>query len=245
MAEPARPSVWSLARRFGPLALVAAALITALVLGLPHELSLHQLHRHRDQLEALVRTHPVLSVLAYIALYSLAVGVSLPGAPLVMTLTGGFLFGPWIGGPAAAISCTIGATIVFVVCRTAAGDVLRKRAGPTIARIEEGVRREAFTYILVLRLLPITPMALANLALGFIDIPLRTFVLGTFLGILPVSVIYAGLGSGLGKTFASGAHPHMHEMMRPEIILALCGLAVLSLAPIAVRQLQRRRAADR
>jgi uncharacterized membrane protein YdjX (TVP38/TMEM64 family) len=221
--------------------LIVIAVIAAFALGLPHQLTLHQLHRHREQLETLAHVHPLLSVLGYIGVYALAIALSLPVA-LPMTLSGGFLFGPWVGGLAAATSCTLGATVVFLVCRVAAGDVLRRRAGPTIARIEDGVRRDAFSYVMMLRLLPVMSMTLANLALGFIEIPLRTFVLATFLGILPVSLIYAGLGSGFGKMFARGARPHLHELLRPEVVLALVGLALLSLAPIVVRRLRARKA---
>lgn len=239
MAEPIRSL--GLLKRFGPLVLVAAGLVAAIALGLPHQLSLHQLHRHRDQLEALVRVHPVLSVLGYVGVYAVAIGLSLPVA-MVMTLTGGFLFGPWIGGLSASIGCTLGATVVFVVCRTAAGDILRRRAGPAITRIEDGVLADAFSYVMMLRLLPVMSMTLANLALGFIEIPLRTFVPATFLGILPVSLIYAGLGSGLRRAFAQGGRLHLHDLVRPSILFALAGLALLSLAPIAVRRLRRRRA---
>jgi uncharacterized membrane protein YdjX (TVP38/TMEM64 family) len=239
--SPPKPaSASSLLLRFGPLALVAVALVAAFALGLPHQLSLHQLHRHREQLQALTRLHPVLSVLGYVGAYTLAVAVSLPVA-LFMTLTGGFLFGPWVGGLAAATGCTLGGTGVFLVCRTAVGDVLRRRAGPTVAKIQDGVRQDAFSYILVLRLLPVMPLWLVNLALGFIEIPLRTFMLATFLGILPVSLIYAGLGSGLGRMFAKGIRPDLHAVMRPEVILALVGLALLGLAPLVVRRLRRPR----
>jgi uncharacterized membrane protein YdjX (TVP38/TMEM64 family) len=240
MAEPRPHPVLALVRRFGPLALVAAGLVVAIALDLPGQLSLHALHHHRDQLERLARLHPALSVAGYVAVYALAIGLSLPVA-LVMTLSGGFLFGPWIGGVAAACGCTLGATIVFLVCRNATGDVLRRRAGPTIARIEDGVLADAFSYVMVLRLLPVMPMTLSNLALGFIEIPLRTFVAATFLGILPVSLIYAGLGSGLGRMFAQGVRPNLHALVRPEVLLALAGLALLSLAPIAARRLRRPR----
>jgi uncharacterized membrane protein YdjX (TVP38/TMEM64 family) len=239
-APPPPASALALLRRFGPLALVAAGLVAAFALGLPHQLSLHQLHRHRDQLEGLVRLHPLLSALGYLGVYTLAVALSLPVA-MVMTLTGGFLFGPWIGGLAAATGCTLGGTVVFLVCRTAAGDVLRRRAGPTIAHIEDDVLRDAFSYILVLRLLPVMPLWLVNLALGFIEIPLPTFAAATFLGILPVSLVYAGLGSGLGKLFAKGIRPDLHAVMRPEVLAALGGLALLSVAPIVVRHLRRPR----
>lgn len=222
------------------MALVAAGLAAALALGLPNQLSLHQLHRHRDQLEAVARLHPALSVLAYVGVYALAIGLSLPVA-LVLTLSGGFLFGPWVGGLAAACGCTLGATVVFLVCRAATGDVLRRRAGPMIARIEDGVLADAFSYVMLLRLLPVMPMTLANLALGFVEIPPRTFVLATFFGILPVSFVYAGLGSGLGKMFAQGARPDLHALVRPEVLMALAGLALLSLAPVVARHLRRPR----
>jgi uncharacterized membrane protein YdjX (TVP38/TMEM64 family) len=238
MAEPVRRL--SPILRFGPLVVVAIGLIAAMALGLPHQLSLHQLHRHRDQLEALAHSHPILAVLGYVGVYILAIGFSLPVA-MVLTLTGGFLFGPWVGGLAASVGATLGATLVFVVCRTAAGDVLRRRAGPTIARIEDGVLADAFSYVMMLRLLPVMSMTLANLALGFIEVPLRTFVVATFVGILPVSIIYADLGSGLGKLFAQGGRPHFHELIRPQLVAALAGLAVLSLAPIVFRRLRRRR----
>lgn len=239
--SPRPPSALALARRFGPLALVAAGLVAAIALGLPSQLSLHELHHHRDQLEAMARLHPVFSVLAYVCVYALAIGLSLPVA-MVMTLSGGFLFGLWVGGLAAACGCTIGGTVVFLVCRNATGDVLRRRAGPTIARIEDGVLADAFSYVMVLRLLPVMPMTLANLALGFIEIPLRTFVLATFVGILPISLIYAGLGSDLGRMFERGVKPSLHELVRPEVVLALAGLALLSLAPVVARRLRGPRA---
>src|SRR5208283_2401188 len=103
-------------------------------------LSLHELKANRQILEAFVAAHPVASAAAYVGLYAALVAFSLPVA-LVMTLAGGMLFGPWIGGLSAAVGCTLGAIVIFVVCRTAVGDVLRRRAGPLAARIEAGVER--------------------------------------------------------------------------------------------------------
>ncbi len=229
--------IWRLMRRFGPLLLVLAALIAAFASGLTKHLSLHELRARREELEALVHAHPAASLLLYVATYTASVSLSLPAA-LVLTLTGGLLFGAWIGGFAAAFSCTLGATIVFLVCRTAIGDALRSRAGPTAARIEDAVRRDAFSYIVTVRLIPVMPFWLANLALGFIDIPLRTFVVASFLGIVPVSLIYAGLGSGLDHMFARHQRPDLHLVMHANILVPLLGLAILSLAPIAWRRLR-------
>ena len=228
----------ALLRRFGPLALLVAALAAVWASGLTHDLSLHVLRTRREMLEAAVHTHPLLALGAYALVYVLVVALSLPAA-LVMTLTGGLLFGAWIGGLTAAASCTIGAAIIFLVCRTAIGDVLRRRAGSTVARIEAGVRRDAFSYVITLRLIPVMPFWLANLALGFVDIPLGVFTAATFIGILPVSVVYAGLGANLNLLFARHEHPDLHLVMRPEVLLPLIGLALLALAPIVARRLGR------
>ena len=165
-ADRAPRRLWRLARRFGPLILVLAAVVAAFASGLTKHLSLHELRERREGPEALVHAHPLTSLILYIAAYTASVALSLPAA-LVLTLSGGLLFGVWIGGFAAALSCTLGATAVFLICRTAIGDALRRRAGPTAARIESAVRRDAFSYIVTLRLIPVMPFWLANLALGF------------------------------------------------------------------------------
>ena len=233
----------ALVRRFGPLLLVVAILVAAWASGLTRDLSLHALHARRLALEAAVHAHPLLALGAYVGAYTAVVALSLPAA-LVMTLTGGLLFGPWIGGLAATVSCTIGSAIIFLVCRTAVGDALRKRAGSTIARIEEGVRRDAFSYVVVLRLVPVMPFWLANLALGFVDIPLGVFVAASFLGILPVSLVYAGLGANLNLLFARHERPDLHLVLKPEVFLPLVGLALLAIAPILARRLRRRGGGD-
>ena len=77
------------------------------------------------------------------------------------------------------------------------------------------MRKDAFLYILTLRLFPAAPFWLANLALGLIDIRLSTYVLATFIGVAPMSVVYAGLGSGLGVLFAAGARPDLSLALHP------------------------------
>jgi uncharacterized membrane protein YdjX (TVP38/TMEM64 family) len=227
-------------RRYGPVAVIAAGVIAAFASGFYRHFSLHELRERHEMLTALVRARPGACLAAYVVFYILVVAFSLPAA-LVMTLTGGLLFGPWVGGLAAAFSCTIGAMLIFLACRTAAGDLIKRRAGPTAARIAEGVRRDAFSYIVTLRLVPVAPFWLINLALGLVDIPLWTYVAASFIGILPVSVVYAGLGSSLNQLFAKGVHPDLHLALRPQVLGPLVGLALLSLAPIAVRRWRERR----
>jgi uncharacterized membrane protein YdjX (TVP38/TMEM64 family) len=130
--------------------------------------------------------------------------------------------------------------VVFLAARAAAGDFLRRKAGPAVAKIEQGVRENAFSYILSLRLLPVLPFWLVNLASGFVDIPLRTYALATFLGIIPGTFIYAGVGAGLGSVFEGREQLDLGVIFRPAILLPLIGLALLSLAPMALRRLRRK-----
>ncbi len=200
---------------------------------------MHELRERRGLLVAYVHAHPLLSLGGYAGVYILVVALSLPAA-LVMTLTGGLLFGPWLGGGAAAISCTLGSAAIFLICRTAVGDALRGGAGSMIERVEKGIQRDAFAYVAALRLIPVAPFWLVNLALGFVEIPLSTFVAATFVGILPVSVIYAGIGSSLNQVFAQGRKANLHALLHPSVVLPLAGLGLLALAPIVARRLKWR-----
>jgi len=225
-------------KRFGPLIVVALAVAAVIASGLADHLSLAELKERRDQLQGFVALHPALSFGLYILIYIGVVSLSLPGA-LVMTLSGGFLFGPWLGAAAASSGASLGAAVIFMVCRTAVGDSLRGKAGSTIAKIEEGVRRDAFSYILTLRLIPVMPFWLVNLAAGFVNIPLRTFLAATVLGILPGSLVYSGLGAGLGEVFASGQEPNLRVIFEPHVLLPLVGLGLLSLLPVVLRRFRK------
>lgn len=225
-------------KRFGPLIVIALAVAVVIASGVADHLSLVELKARRDQLQGFVTLHPALSFGLYILIYIAVVSLSLPGA-LVMTLSGGFLFGPWLGAAAASSGASLGAAVIFLVCRSAVGDSLRGKAGSTISRIEEGVRRDAFSYILTLRLIPVMPFWLVNLAAGFVDIPLRTFLSATVLGILPGSLVYAGLGSGLGEVFASGQEPNLRVIFEPHVLLPLVGLGLLSLLPVVLRRFRK------
>jgi uncharacterized membrane protein YdjX (TVP38/TMEM64 family) len=198
-------------------------------------LSLDQLKARRDALQAFVDARPLLSIGLFTVIYALAVAFSIPGA-LVLTLSGGFLFGTLLGGTSTVIGATVGSVVIFLAARTAFADVLRRRAGPGVTRIEEGVRRDAFSYLLLLRLLPIFPFWLVNLAAGLIHIPLRTYVAATALGVIPGTFIYSALGAGLGSLFDRAEAPDLRVIFEPQILLPLFGLAALSLIPVFLRR---------
>jgi uncharacterized membrane protein YdjX (TVP38/TMEM64 family) len=217
------------------LILVIPALFVALIAsGALKHLSLGALRDHREQLKHFVAAHPIASLGAYYGLYVLLVVACVPG-PSVMSVAGGFLFGPLLGG-AAALACLLsGAVVVFLACRTAFGDWAAHRAGAMVARIEAGFARDAFSYLLALRLMPVAPFFLVNIAAGLARIRLSAFVIATVIGAAPSAFIYAGLGAGLGEIFRRHAKLDAHLLTRPDIALPLTGLTVLALAPVAWR----------
>jgi uncharacterized membrane protein YdjX (TVP38/TMEM64 family) len=152
------------------------------------------------------------------------------------------MFGPWIGGAATVVAGAVGSLGAYFAARTAFGAPLLKlaeRRGGMLQKVVKGFGKDAFFYVLSLRLAPVFPFWLVSIAAGVASPPVWAFLLGTAIGIIPGCFIYAGLGSGLGKAFASGEPVHLSILFTPHIILPLVGLAVLSLAPVAVSRLRR------
>ncbi|HEX7006901.1 MAG TPA: VTT domain-containing protein, partial [Alphaproteobacteria bacterium] len=141
----------------------------------------------------------------------------------------------------AVIGATAGATVLFLAARTALGETLRARAGPALKRMEDGFRRNGLSYLLVLRLVPIFPFWLVNLVPAFLNVPLRVYLLGTFVGIIPGTAVFAGVGNGLGALLAECRMPDLGVVFRPEILLPLLALAALALVPVLYRRWQARR----
>jgi uncharacterized membrane protein YdjX (TVP38/TMEM64 family) len=230
--------------RFLPIALIAVALALAFAFRLHEWVSLETLHARGRELDAFVAENLFAALALYILIYIAAVTVSLPGAS-ILTMSGGFLFGTWAGGAAAWIAATIGATLIFLAARTAFADMLRAQAGSWLERLREGFRSNAFTYLLVLRLTPVAPFWIVNVAPAFFDVRLRDYVLATLLGMIPGAFVYAAVGAGLHAALAAGLDADPSEAAReifaqPAIYGPIIGLIVLALIPIAVKALRRR-----
>jgi len=243
MTGPASPrprlSAGKLAVRFGPLVLVAALAIAAYASGLLHHLTLAELGVRRAPLEAYVALEPLLSAAIYVLIFAIGVTLSLPIA-LVLTMAGGFLFGPAEGGVLAAVSSTIGGVVIFLISRTAAGDLLRRFAGPRVQKMQLGVQKDSLSLILTLRLIPMMPFWVINVGAAVMGMPLRTFLTGTALGVVPSSFIYASLGSGLGRLFDSGTEPSLDMLRRPEVLAPLVALVLLAAGSLAWRKVRPR-----
>jgi uncharacterized membrane protein YdjX (TVP38/TMEM64 family) len=180
-------------------------------------------------------------VLAYIAIYTAVTALSLPAASIA-TLAGGFLFGIVLGTVWTVIGATIGAVAVFLAARSAFGALLRPKENSGLGRLEAGFRRDAFSYLMFLRLVPVFPFWLVNLAAGFFGVSLGTYTLTTFIGIIPGTAVFAAVGNGLGMVLEKGESPDLGVIFTAPILLPMLALAALSLVPIFYRRWKAKRA---
>ena len=165
-------------RRFAPVAVVLLAMVVVFASGAHRHLSLETLVRHRMAIDAFMDHHMVAALGAFVTIYIVVVSLSIPGA-LFLTITSGILFGTLIGGAASVIGATTGATVVFLVARSACGENLVRRAGPLACKLAAGFRADAFNYLLFLRFVPAFPFFLVNLVPAIAGVKLRTFVAAT------------------------------------------------------------------
>ena len=226
------------ARRWLPLLALVVLGVAVYGSGLHRELSLETLQSQREGLQAFVASHPLGAPLAFVLVYAVATALSLPGAAF-LTLTAGFLFGTWLGGLWSVLGAMAGAVAVFLVARAAIGSALRDRAGPWLHRMEAGFRADAFSYLLVLRLIPLFPFWLVNLVPAVLGVPLATYAIATFLGIIPGTFLFAGAGSGLGAVLDHGGQPNLRLILEPQMLAPLLGLAALAILPVAYRRWKR------
>lgn len=222
-------------RRLLPLALLAVLVAAAFALGLNRYLTLDALRDNRAMLLDLVGHHAAAAIIAFVGVYAAVVALSLPGAA-IMTLAGGFLFGVPLGATLTVVGATMGATALFIIARSAFGDILRRKAGPFIGRMADGFAKNAFNYLLFLRLVPAFPFWAVNLAPALLGMRLVPFIVATGLGIIPGTVVFTAFGAGLGEIFDAGGDVSLKSVLSPPLLAGLIGLGLLALVPIVVRR---------
>lgn len=219
-------------KRFVPVMILTLAVIAVFASGVGRYLNLEALQTHETTLRGFVDDNLVLALLSFTAVYAAATAVSIPGA-VVLTLAGGYLFGTWTGGAATVIGASIGAIMVFYVVQTSLGAALRTKAeadGGTLKKVIDGAGQGAFGYILTLRLIPLAPFWLVNVAAALAHVPLRAYALATVIGIMPATFIYSGIGAGIGALVARGEKPDLGVIFEPRVLIPLVALGLLSLA---------------
>lgn len=252
--EDRRPLWWRLA----PLAVLVVLAAVAFQQGWHQSLSLERLIDAREELVAFVEAHFVAGVALFLLAMIVVVALTIPGAT-ALTIISGPVFGWPLGGLLAAAGATAGSAIMFVVAQTGFGRTLARRLGPRLERLRAGFERNALSYVLTLRLIALVPFWLVTLAAAFLGVRLRTFVLGTAIGTVPLTVMLAIIGEGLDAALlrrqreleaclAAGraevdceAGISVAALVPPEMLAALAVMVALAVLPAVIRGLRQRR----
>jgi len=244
-------------RGFGrliPLGAIVAVMAFAVAMGWHRQVSLETLVRHRASIEELVAAHRAVAILVFIAVYAAAVALSFPGAAL-LTIAGGAIFGTLSGGLAAVTAAILGATVIFLVTKFACGCVAgcgwMRRAAPLAEKLAAGFRKDSFSYLIFLRLVPLFPFWLVNLIAAPAGVSLVPFVTATALGIIPATFAFAFFGAGLSSAIDSQESVYracvvaleedcrldfdLQAAVTPELIGGLVILGLIALIPPIAR----------
>jgi uncharacterized membrane protein YdjX (TVP38/TMEM64 family) len=237
--------------RWLPLVVFAVVGIGVYASGLHRSLSLENIANNKAAMQAFVAQNQGLSVLIFVVVYIAVTALSIPGA-LLMTLLGGLLFPFWLGALAVIVAATIGATLLFMVAQSSLGEALRSRGGEAVSRMAEGIRRDAASYLLFLRLVPAFPFALVNLGAAILGVPLKTYIWTTFLGIMPGSLAFVFAATSLGSVlderkaaFESCKSAQRTDcsftldystLVSPHLLLAFAALGCVALIPVLARR---------
>ena len=184
-----------------------------------------------------VASNQLASWLGFMLLYAVVVALSLPAA-LLLTLAGGAVLG-WIAIPLIIIGASAGACVVFIAAKTVFTSLFSERAAGFISLLEAGFKKDAFSYLLALRLIPAAPFWVVNIVPALLGMRLLPFFIATFIGIAPGTSVYVAVGRGFDKVLARGEVPDLSTLQDPYIITPLVALGLLSLMPVLVKRLKR------
>lgn len=245
----------AMVKRILPLVILAGVAALVISQGWHKYLTLEHIAANRDLLKGYIADNYIGALLAYMGIYIVVIALSLPGG-VFLTLTGGFLFGWLICGLTTVIAATIGATIIFLIAKTSFGEPLAERAGPRLDKLRAGFQDSALNYLLFLRLVPLFPFWLINLAPALLGVGLGTYVIGTFFGIIPGTFAFAYAGVGLDSVIeaqqqayqdclkgqsAGGAQTceftlNPSALVTSELLIAFAALGVVALLPVILKK---------
>jgi len=220
-------------RRLLPVLLLVALVVAGF--ALVHGVGWESLSRHQAGLEDWVGTHPVKSAGIYLVAYTMTAALSLPQAA-ILTVAGGLLFGEVLGSVLTIAGATLGASALLIIVRSALAQMLSRNRHRIPETVRNRLATDGFSYLLALRLVPLFPFWIVNLAAAVAEIRLAVFVPATLIGIAPASFILSSIGAGVGTILAEGKTPDLSVLFSAHVLLPLAGLAVLTLLPTLFRR---------
>lgn len=228
---------WIDLKKFFFLSLLFCIFFSYFYFHLHEYLAISHIKKSYIDIQQWIIIHYLLAVSLYILIYIALIACAIPCAT-ILALLGGFFFGN-IAVIYAVLSTTLGGTILFLLVRTSLGSRIASKSTGWIKKVERGFQQNAFHYILTLRLMPIFPCWISNIAAGMLNVSLKIFVSATILGILPATLIYVLAGQSLDKFFFTEESILLHLTSNPSIFFSLLGLAILSLFPVIYKHVKK------
>ena len=184
------------------------------------------------------------------AVFTVLTASVVPGVFFV-TITAGYLFGPWVGGVATSIAATAGALIVYAVARSALGEQLRNKSEQNAGLMQKvcaAIDKDTFWYVLATRLAVVVPFHMINVAAGLMAVRLTPYAVATMIGLLPAHIIYCWIGARLNTLLVTNPNPDFQALFA-QFWAPMAGVFVLAVVlPFALKTTQaalaRRKAAS-
>jgi uncharacterized membrane protein YdjX (TVP38/TMEM64 family) len=221
-------------KKAGIILIIVALVVLFFASGLGNHLTLESLKANRAALDGFYREHRLTMVAGFMTVYIVQTALSLPGAA-ILSLAAGAIFGAFMGTLYAVVAAGIGATLAFLVARYLLRDAVMGRFGPKLEGMNRELEARGLNYLLFLRLVPVFPFFLINLGAGLTRLPLRTFVIGTMVGIIPGGFVYCNAGASLATITTLG------EVASPRVLGSFALLGLFALVPALYGKLQDRK----
>ena len=217
--------------RLLPMFLLLLGLSIILVFGGIDYISIELLKTHKENFKQFIDNEFLFSAIVFILIYATTTACSIPGAA-ILSLLSGYLYGVAFGTVFSLTGATIGACVLYFAARTALGHLLKSRSGSAVLTMQDGFRRNAFYYMLFLRLVPIFPFFLVNLVPAFLKVRFTTYFFASVIGMFPGSLVFSLTGVGLDKILLNSEGVSMASLVSDELMFGLLGLGVLSILPV-------------
>lgn len=222
-------------KQFWPIGLIVILMLVGYFSGFYRAFTFDTLRYQHLEMSEYVNEHPVLTPIMFIGTYLVATALSIPGG-LFLSLIGGYLFAqPWCT-LYVIVGATTGATLLFLAARTALGEGLKRKTGGNLAKMKEGFKKNAVSYMLFLRFVPLFPFWLVNLAPAFFKVSLRTYIWTTLVGILPGAFVFTQAGRGFNEIFETAQDFSLDSILNIQVKIALICLGIFALIPIIIKK---------
>jgi uncharacterized membrane protein YdjX (TVP38/TMEM64 family) len=218
-------------KRWLPLLIILSGFFAFFQFNLYRYLSFENLRAHQYLLLTWTHSHFVTAIFLYMTGYVITILCAIPSS-LICMLIAGYLFGAWCGFLCVYVGAIIGSTLFFLIIKTSLLEMIEEKMSERVRVFEKGFQKNAFNYILMLRLIPIFPFFLVNIASALFGVRLFAFCMATMLGIVPATIIYTSIGSNLGVFFSQDVPPSLNLIFQPHFLIPLLFLAVLAILPV-------------